>query len=148
MSEMNVTSLETLKSYTSFAVVQLPDFAEGQPLVAKVKRVSMLALAKVGKIPNSLLAIADGLFKGGATKQTSSNPMADMYDLCRIMAESCLVSPSLAEIEEAGQELTDEQLVAILNFTQKGVKALEPFRKKPGDNVAGGNEQTVQTASQ
>jgi len=128
---ISITSIDTLRSYTKKVIVRFPDFGEGQPFVAEVKRVGMLALAKTGKIPNSLLNSATEIFQGGARKQDAKgNPLVDMYDLCRIMAESCLASPTLAEIEEAGLELTDEQLVAIFNYTQKGVKALTPFREK------------------
>jgi len=130
-STMAITTPDSLRSYAQQIVVRFPDFGEGQPLVAKVKRVSMLALAKTGKIPNALLNSATEIFQGGARKQDAKgNPLVDMYDLCRIMAECCLASPTLAEIEEAGLELTDEQLVAIFNYTQKGVKALTPFREK------------------
>ena len=37
-------------------------------------------------------------------------------------------------LEEAGIELTDEQLVAIFQFTQLGAKALDRFRQLPADN--------------
>jgi len=150
LSEAQITTMDRLRSYVQTAIVQLPDFADGQPLIVKVKRVSMLALAKVGKIPNALLQQANDLFRGsGNTRQTEkSNPMADMYDICRIMAESCLVSPSLAEIEESGLELTDAQLVALFHFTQKGVKALEPFRQEPTNPVAGDDVESVPNATE
>ena len=146
-TSLEVTSLATLKNYAQEIVVRFPDFTEGQPFVAKVRRVSMLALAKSGKIPNPLLESAMELFQGGggSRKQgAKGNPLVDMYDLCRIMAESCLASPTLGEIEAAGMELTDEQLVAIFNYTQKGVKSLIPFREKRVDSVDSGHVESVQ----
>ena len=43
---MNITSLADLQSYAAGTVVRFPDFAEGQPFVARVRRPSMLVLAK------------------------------------------------------------------------------------------------------
>jgi hypothetical protein len=149
LNENDVTTFETLKTYTPYMVVKLSDFTDGQPLVVKLKRVSMLALAKAGKIPNSLLSQASDLFSGSRNNKTNENKNAlgEMYDICRIMAQSCLVSPTLEEIESVGLELTDEQLIAIFNVTQKGVKSLEPFRKEQKDNVNRGNVEPVQTAT-
>ena len=149
LSENEVTLLEALRTYSPFTIVRLPDFADGQPLVVKLKRVSMLALAKAGKIPNGLLTQATDLFSGSRNNKTNENKNAlgDMYDICRIMAQSCLVSPTLEEIESVGLELTDEQLIALFNVTQKGVKSLEPFRKEQKDIVNSGNVESVQTTA-
>lgn len=127
---MTVTSVTDLQNYSKGAVVRFPDFAEGQPFVARVCRPSMLVLAKSGKIPNALLASASDLFtKGGGGLDTDNiNMMGDIYDITRIICEATLKEPTLAQIEEAGLNLTDEQLMAIFNYTQSGVKALESFR--------------------
>ena len=131
MKPMAVTTLHDLQTYTSGSIVKLPDFAEGQPLIARMKRPSMLALAAHGQIPNSLLTTASQMFTGDVNQQVGindSNVLKDMYDICHTMAEATLVEPTLAEIEGAGLELTDEQLMAIFNYTQAGIKALENFR--------------------
>ena len=131
-SVMNITSITDLQSYAGGTVVRFPDFAEGQPFVARVRRPSMLVLAKQGKIPNALLSSAGELFsKGGAGIDADNDGMlGDMYDICHVICESCLVSPTLAEIESVGMELSDDQIMAIFNYTQVGVKALETFRKE------------------
>ena len=131
MKPMAVTTLHDLQAYTNGSIVKLPDFAEGQPLVARLKRPSMLALAAHGQIPNSLLTTASQMFTGDVNQQvgiSDSNVLKDMYDICYTMAQATLVEPTLADIEKAGLELTDEQLMAIFNYTQAGVKALENFR--------------------
>lgn len=131
MKSMAVTTLHDLQTYTNGSIVKLPDFAEGQPLVARMKRPSMLALAAHGQIPNSLLTTASQMFTGDVNQQVGindSNILRDMYDICHTMAEATLVEPTLADIEKAGLELTDEQLMAIFNYTQAGIKALENFR--------------------
>lgn len=124
-----VTSLADLQSYAQGTVVRLPDFAEGQPLVARLRRPSMLVLAKSGKIPNSLLTTANALFTGDTTEhQNDLSMLADMYDVCRIICEASLIQPSLQEIEASGLELSDNQMMAIFNYSQIGIKALESFR--------------------
>lgn len=129
---MRVTSVTDLQSYASGTVVRLPDFGDGQPFVARMRRPSMLVLAKSGKIPNTLLNAASELFaKGGSGLDTDNdNMLGDMYDICHIICESALIAPTMAEIEGAGMELSDDQLMAIFNYTQTGVRALESFRQK------------------
>jgi hypothetical protein len=128
----SVTSLSDLERYAKGTVVQLPDFAEGQPFVARMRRPSMLVLAKSGKIPNNLLHTANGLFNQNTSSDTfdedNMSMLADMYDVCRIIAESALVEPTLDEIEKAGLELSDNQMMAIFSYTQVGVEALKNFR--------------------
>ena len=129
---MNITSLADLQSYAKGTVVRFPDFAEGQPFVARVRRPSMLVLAKQGKIPNSLLAAAGELFSKGGEGMDSDNEnmLSDIYDICKIICSASLVEPTMDDIKNAGIELSDDQLMAIFNYTQNGVKALEPFRKE------------------
>lgn len=129
---MNITSLSDLQSYAKGTVVRLPDFSEGQPFVARLRRPSMLVLAKSGKIPNSLLNAAGELFaKGGGGMDTdNANMLGDMYGIMKIVCESALVEPTMKDIEDAGLTLADDQMMAIFNYTQTGVRALESFRKE------------------
>lgn len=146
MMNSKVTSITDLQSYKNGTVVQLPDFAEGQPLVARVRRPSMLVLAKRGKIPNTLLGTAANLFaKGGEGMDADNTQMlADMYDVCHIIAESTLIEPTLADIEACGLELTDDQMMAIFNYTQVGTKALESFRGVEADTNINQPQEHVQ----
>lgn len=127
---LSITSISDLQKYKKGTVVRLPDFAEGQPFVARLRRPSMLVLAKQGKIPNALLNAAGELFsKGGSGLDTDDNDMlSQVYDICRIICEASLLEPTLEEIESVGIELSDEQMMAIFNYTQTGVKALDSFR--------------------
>lgn len=129
---MSITTITDLQRYSSGTIVRFPDFAEGQPFVARVRRPSMLVLAKSGKIPNTLLTTASELFaKGGSSLDTDDkNMLSNFYDTCRIICEAALIQPTLAEIEGVGMYLSDDQLMAIFNYTQTGVKALESFRKE------------------
>lgn len=135
MESMNykVTSIETLMQYTQGTVVPLTGF-DGDPehpFVVRLKRPSMLALAKSGKIPNALLSTATDLFANGsnAVDEDDDTMMSRMFDMCVLMAKASMVEPTYEQLEEIGLELTDEQFIEIFNFTQKGVKALSGFRK-------------------
>ena len=129
---IGITTLADLQNYAKGTVVRLPDFAEGQPFVARLRRPSMLVLAKQGKIPNSLLSAAGELFsKGGeAMDADNENMLSEVYDICKIICSASLLQPTMVEIESAGIELSDEQIMAIFNYSQSGVKALESFRKE------------------
>lgn len=129
---MTITSLSDLQSYSKGTVVRFPDFAEGQPFVARVKRPSMLMLANMGKIPNALLNSATQLFtKGGSGMDTKNGKtLSDIYDICEIIAKASLVQPTYDDIINSGMTLSDDQVMAIFNYTQTGVKALENFRSE------------------
>lgn len=126
----SVTTVEQLAQFARGQVVELPPFAEGMPFVARMRRPSLLSLAKFGRIPNSLLTTAGQLFNGdgGALDADDTEMLGQMYDVCEIIAKSSLIEPTFEQIHDAGLELTDQQLLAIFNYTQGGVQALESFR--------------------
>lgn len=126
----NVTSMTDLKRYAAGQVVELPPFADGMPFIARLRRPSMLFLAKTGQIPNTLLSKAGQLFNGGGAgfDADDTNMLSDVYDIVMVVINAALVSPTIDEIHEAGLELADDQIMAIFNYTQGGIKALESFR--------------------
>lgn len=128
--EVNVTSIEDLKNYASGTIVEMPPFAEGQPLIARLKRPSILGMAKQGKIPNSLLVKANELFlqNGVGLDAEEEDTMKQLYDVLDLIAKETLVEPTYEEIKSVGLELTDEQMMFLFNYSQQGVKALESFR--------------------
>lgn len=126
--DIAITSFETLKSYSNGHIVKLPDFCDGQPFVAKIRRPSMMKLAKEGKIPNVLLSAANDLFAGSSMDVDNPDMLKEFGEVCYIICDAALISPTLAEIEKAGVELTDEQMIAIFNYSQAGAKSLETFR--------------------
>ena len=127
---IKVTNLSDLQEYAKGQVVQLPDFAENQPFVARLSRPSMLSLAKAGKIPNSLLVSANELFAEGTGSfdPKKESMMDDMFSVIDVLCDACFVEPTYQEIKESGITLTDEQYMFIFNYSQEGVKALENFR--------------------
>ncbi len=130
VESLQITTVSDLHAYGQGKVVRFPDFAEGQPFVARVRRPSMLVLAKQGKIPNVLLNSANELFTKGGGGMDADNPkmLADIYDVCEVIAEAALMQPTYAEIKQAGIELSDNQMMALFSYTQSGIKALESFR--------------------
>ena len=103
-------------------VIDLPDFDENTPFVARVKRPSLMELCLNETIPNVLLAEAQQLFEGDLKKGN----LIKYHDIMRKVAEVALVEPKYSAVKDM---LTDEQLVVIFDYTQKGVVALLPFRQ-------------------
>lgn len=138
MENIKVTSIDQLKLMSGGEIVKLPPFTQGQDFYAKLRRPSMLKLVQSGQVPNSLLRTANMLFSGGVDKELDRDDefMKDMFDLIDVLAGAVFVEPSWTELKNAGIELTDEQYMFIFNYTQEGVKALEPFRE---------NEETATT---
>ena len=137
--EIKITSIDELKVMASGEVVKLPSFGQGQDFYARLRRPSMLKLAQSGQIPNSLLQTANSLFNGTVDQKLDADPefMKDMFDLIDVLAEAVFVEPSWQAIKDADIQLTDEQYMFIFNYTQQGVKAVEPFREnEETDNPA------------
>ena len=124
------TSIQDLISYSQGQIVKLPDFSEGQPFYARLRRPSMLSLMSNGKIPNSLVITANRLFNGKGMDDRNENSMSEVLQLLEVICESAFVEPSYKELKEAGVHLTDQQYMAVFNYTQEGVKALESFRRE------------------
>lgn len=129
--QLVVTSIEQLKQYAQGEVIELPPFAPRQPFVAKLKRPSLLAMAKNGKIPNELLVKTNELFMndGTAVNASDDNMLKEIFSVIDTIAGEVFVQPTYKEIKKAGIELTDEQMLFIFNYTQTGVKNLENFRE-------------------
>lgn len=121
MEDKKVTSIGDLDNLKKGEVVELPPFDEGTPLVARLKRPSLLTLCKNGTIPNTLLATAQKIYEG-----EKSGDIKSYSEILHAVAESALVEPKYENVKDI---LTDEQLTAIFNYTQTGVLGLLPFRE-------------------
>lgn len=128
--ELKVTSISDLAQQSRGAIVKLPPFAEGGEFVARLKRPSMLALVRAGKIPNALLTSANKMFTSGPAALDSSNEgmMDEIFTIMDVICEAAFVEPSYKEIKDAGIELTDDQIMFIFGYTQNGVRQLDSFR--------------------
>lgn len=130
-NQLKITTPDELRTFAEGEVVELPAFVEGQRLVVRMRRPSMMVLMKSGKIPNTLLSTANSIFANSATKQDileNHEFFKEMLEIMDIIAEASLLEPTLKDFKDAGLEFTDEQYMAIFNYTQKGIQALESFR--------------------
>ena len=127
-----VTDISQLKIYMEGNVVKLPDFGEGQPFYARLRRPSLLSLIKEGKIPNALMNSANELFVSGSSAMVenvnSEEKMKEIFEVIDVLCEATFVSPKYSEMKANGITLTDEQYMFIFAYTQDGIKALENFR--------------------
>lgn len=119
------------------AEVTLPGWC-GEAFICVLRRPSLLALASRGAITNPLMKTARKLFYSGVSAESGN--LEEEGRILLEIASAALVKPTFAELEERGIELTDEQLIAIFQYTQAGAKALERFRGvsgSDGDNQHG-----------
>lgn len=120
-------SLESIKTSET---VSLPGWC-GDVVEVELRRPSILALAAAGAIPNPLMKTARRLFYAGISPD--GGDLAEEGRVLVEIARAAMVKPSFDELEAAGIELTDEQLIAIFQYTQLGAKALDRFRQLPAD---------------
>ena len=135
---MQITSLEQLQSIKQSEIIELPPFEDGTPLNVEVKKPNMMQLITSGKIPNTLLSVAMEMFNGktGQKMEKAADNISDLKDLVgmmNIIAEASLVRPTYKEIKKLGIDLTDNQLMGLLMYSQGGIKALENFRNQQAD---------------
>jgi hypothetical protein len=129
-AEQKVTSVHEMLAYTSGQLVTLPPFGVGMPCIVRLKRLSLLALIKQGKIPNQLMATATSLFNTGKMvddKKQDADYLKSTSEMLELFARASMVEPTYQELQDAGVELTDMQLAAIFSYSQSGVKDLERF---------------------
>ena len=129
-AQPTVTTVHEMMTYTGGQIVTLPAFGEGMPCVVKLKRLSLLALIKSGRIPNQLMATATNLFNTG--KMADGEKDNDSYlkstsEMLELFAKASMVEPTHQALQDAGVELTDLQLAAIFSYSQSGVKDSERF---------------------
>lgn len=127
--DKKITSVADITRYAEGRVCELPGFAPDQPFVARLRRPSLLALVKNGKIPNPLLKSVTALFESGKKEfAQDEKSLSDIYDLCDIFAQAALIEPTYDEIKAAGLQLTDDQLMYIFKFSQAGNIEADNFR--------------------
>ena len=136
---MQITSIEQLQSIKQSEIVELPSFEDGTPFIVEIKKPNMMQLMVGGKIPNTLLTVATEMFNGktGQVMGKASEDIKTIKELVgmmEVLAEASLVKPTYKDIKKANVQLTENQLMAILMYSQGGVKALENFRNQQTNN--------------
>ena len=136
-NNIQVTSIADIVKMAKGEIVELPGFKSDQKVYFRLVRPSMLMLAKTGQIPNSLLSRAADLFSKGSRSfnNDDGDVLAESYDVLNSIARAAMVEPTMDQLTSNGVLLTDEQLMAIFNYTQNGVNSLSQFREQPaGDS--------------
>ena len=142
---MAFLSGEKLTELAQGTEIELPGFAAKETISVRIRRPSLMLLAAEGKIPNTLLASVEDLFEKGDKNTVSFKERAEVF---RIVAMASLVSPSWEELQNAGVNLTDLQLLYIYNFSQTGVDTLRRFREKQRTEKLSGHGKDVPAAAQ
>ena len=129
--------------------IEIVGFDADEPIVLKLKTLSLLGLVSSGKIPNILLGTAMEMFEGKASKKSkeedSNDEMGNMSKLIDIICENAMVEPLYSEISDI---ITDPQKMEIFYYTQGGVKSLESFREQQANNVAINNSGAVKSKTE
>ena len=142
---MEKTPAHDFMKYAAGMEVELPGFTAKETISVRLRRPSLMLLAAEGKIPNSLLAAVEELFEKGDKNTVSFKERAEIF---RIVAMASLVSPSWEELQSAGVNLTDLQLLYIYNFSQTGVDTLRRFREKQRAEKPSHHSKDVPSAAQ
>lgn len=124
---LEILNIESIKKMASGDIVELPGWNE-KPFVCKLKRVSMLGLVQGGKIPNTLLQSAQKVFMDGVGSSEDEIDFKEMSDLLDIFVKGSLVEPDIKTLKDNKIELTDDQKIAIFQYSQSGMAALKKFR--------------------
>lgn len=143
--QLTITPVEDLINYSQGEVIELPSFREGAPFVARLRRPSMMMLIKSGKIPNSLIGAASKLFNGKGVDDNDDKSMTQAFEVFEALCDAAFVEPTYKQLKDAKIQFTDEQYMAVFNYTQRGVKALETFRFQPKNTVLAGSEPKVRS---
>lgn len=126
---LKVSTLAELQQESKGKVIEIAGFDGITPIKVKVKPVSLMAAIAGDSIPNELLSKAVEVFEGQPKKEPyTRDKIIEMYDMLIWYARTCLVEPTYQELEEAGIELTDFQLMDIYHFAREGQAALSTFR--------------------
>lgn len=113
--------------------VLIPGFEVGdEPIPIKVRTLNMMSIVGNKSIPNSLMASVQKVFKLGGASQEKAEEMAldnieSLVELLVYICDKAMVEPKYSEV---GEYLTQEQMMAIFNFTQGTVNTLMPFRNE------------------
>ena len=112
----------------------------------RLRKVSLMAMVKEGKLPNELLSLVVDLSSGkiGDTLDNmGAEQMKQFYDLLLIVAKESLVSPTYEEIIKEVESLPEQTLVDIWLYNLYGLRALENFRKRPKSFTKSGTDSKI-----
>ena len=99
-----------------------------------------------GTVPNPLIPTVERLFTATVPKEMTPDEQQRESEALIAIARATLREPSMAQLEEAGIQLTDSQILEIYAFAVTGPKGLGSFRRGARGGT-GGDEQAHGRAS-
>lgn len=123
---VTATSAASLADIAKGELVELSGWTEDKPFVARLRRASLTGMIRAGKIPNPLIGAAQKLYEGA--RSTAKPSFEETIKVQRMVVANALAEPKEAVLEEAGLELTEQQVAQIYAYAIQGPKALEQFR--------------------
>jgi hypothetical protein len=148
MSE--VTPLETFRMASRGKLVEIPGFAPGEVYTVRLRQPNLLALVKMGKISNPLLAALLEAERRGVKAESGVTPEQIRFtaDVWEVFCDAALVEPTYQELKDNGVELTQEQMAFIADFAQRGAVALTSFRVGTGHRESRDDGENMGSASE
>lgn len=131
------TTIEQLKGAKSTWEFKAPPFANGTELVVELREPSITAMMYDDGISNPLLNDVQTLSEqANSKKKTKPTPaqQASAFRFINRVVDYCMVSPTLAEVNEYAGGLSDTQLLAIYEEVMKSTTDLSSFRTETTDN--------------
>lgn len=111
---------------------------DGSGLIeVRARRPGLYNMASMGFIPNPLLGAMQAMFSGN-TAQINAVDAKKQGECLTAIARYALVEPTMAQITEAGLELTDQQLLELYQFALAGPVRYAAFRAA-ADGAAAAN---------
>lgn len=124
-----VSSLEEIIAAAAPERVELSGWQPGQKWAAQLRRPSLVNMAVDGDVPNPLLGVVSNMLAGGAAAVKAGGEESANAALKHIV-RAALKQPTLAELEAAGVELTDDQYMEIYAWVLGGLDGLARFRRE------------------
>lgn len=142
-----LTDMQEIVAQAAPDEITISGFKGGCTITVQVHTPSLYALLAANALPNPLIPTINRLFAKAPESRDVTAPDAQLAAAMQVIARETLISPSLAELEENGVQLTDRQLLEICLYATRGPAALAAFRGRIGQN-AGGDEPDVQNAAE
>ena len=117
--------------------IEIHDWDGSGMIEVRARRPGLYNMASMGFIPNPLLGAMQAMFSG-STAQINAVDAKKQGECLTAIARYALVEPTMAQIMEAGLELTDQQLLELYQFALAGPVRYAAFRAA-ADGAAAAN---------
>jgi len=123
-----ITNIDDIKTKLDVEV-ELSGWTDDEPFRCVLRRPSMHQMVAAGIVPNPLIPTVERLFTATVPKELTPDERQQESEALIAIARATLREPSMAQLEEAGIQLTDNQILEIYAFAITGAKGLSSFRR-------------------